>query len=353
MRRSSMWIGLIAALGLAALASGPVRLFAQQIAGAGAQDVRPAIEKANIYIELMKMTERAADSWDRYASWVDMKTGPTGRERYISYGMYELHDVDGLMTEARAAAGKAPSTPKLDAAIRRYIDSYRALAPTMNHASRYYERRDYLADGVKQGKALHAKMVPLATAFLKERDATLGEVRAFLRDVERREAAAIEAREGRGRAWQVAQVMAAANRMIDVFPRERPTPIGEKDMEEMLKSIGPDTPGEKFDAIIAGQTTSGAATVDMKRYDQALTEFEQAVALFDGFAKEKPDGLDAFKDAPRALLERLRAVREPLARNGGRPPQDASGLFGQMVNIYFTMVSDSSSLSHSQLRFLP
>ena len=56
---------------------------------AAAEDVDEAIQKANLYIEVARMTERARDSWERYASWVNMKTGPTGKERYISYGMYE------------------------------------------------------------------------------------------------------------------------------------------------------------------------------------------------------------------------------------------------------------------------
>lgn len=355
MRRFSLWIGLAATLGLAALGSESVRTFAQPIGAPGpdAQNVQRAIKKVNIYIELMTLTERAVDSWDRYASWVDMKTGPTGKERYISYGMYDLHDIDGLIKETRATTGRAPSIPKLDAAIIRYIDSYQSLAPTMNRASEYYDRRAYRADGMKEGKALHAKMVPLAKAFLNERAATLPQLRAFLRDVERRELAAMEAREGRSRAWHVGQVMAAANRMVDVFPRERPTPISEKALEEMMKGLGPNTPGATFDAIIAGQTASGSTAVDMKTYAAALNEFEQAVTLFDAFAKEKPDGLDAFKSRPRALLERLQALRAPLARDKGRPSPDASGSLAQAANIYFAMINESSSMASGQLRFLP
>ena len=60
------------------------------------------------------MTERAVNSWERYASWVNMKTGPTGKERYISYGMYEVYDVGGLLKEAhRMSLGLKPNTPKL------------------------------------------------------------------------------------------------------------------------------------------------------------------------------------------------------------------------------------------------
>ena len=75
---------------------------------ADAADTQAAIDKANIYIELAKSTERAVDSWERYASWVNMKTGPTGKERYFTYGMYELYDVDALLKEARKATASEP-----------------------------------------------------------------------------------------------------------------------------------------------------------------------------------------------------------------------------------------------------
>ena len=44
-----------------------------------AQEVQPSLEKANVYIEVAKITERAVESWERYASWINMKTGPTGK----------------------------------------------------------------------------------------------------------------------------------------------------------------------------------------------------------------------------------------------------------------------------------
>ena len=53
-----------------------------------------------------------------------MKTGPTGKERYISYGMYEVYDVSGLLKEARRVANLKPTTPKLDATMKRYMDAF-------------------------------------------------------------------------------------------------------------------------------------------------------------------------------------------------------------------------------------
>lgn len=320
--------------------------------GAAAQDVQSAIEKANLYIETAKYTERAVDSWDRYLSWVNVKTGPTGKERYISYGMYPIDDLSGLLNEARAAAAREPSAPELDATMTRYLDAYDALFPVMNRANDYYERELYLTEGITEGRSLHAHMIPLVTAFLTEREAMLRELRPFVREVERQEMTAIEAREGRSLAWQTAQVMHAANQVVDLFPRTRPTPIDADTLEKRLDAIGPNTSGEEFDELISGVTGSADVAIDMKRFDASMAEYAEAVSLFESFAAKKPEGLDGFKDLPRHLLVGLRALQESLTRSQGRDFESSGQEVGQVVQLYFSMLSTGSRLSRSGLRFL-
>ncbi|MFN0219702.1 MAG: DUF3829 domain-containing protein [Hyphomicrobium sp.] len=322
------------------------------VESAAAQDVDAAIQKANLYIEVAEMTERAVESWDRYTSWVSMKTGPTGKERYISYGMYEVYDVAGLLKEAQKAAGLEPITPALDAVMKRYINSYVALARVPNRANGYYEREGYRSDGMAEGKALHAEMVPLATAFLAEREAMLNELRPFVRDVEGQEVASKEARDGRSRGWQAANILHAANLVVDLFPRTRPTYIDADMMDAEMQAIGPDTRGEKFDQVIAGVTPPTGVVIDIKQFDAAMTGFAAAVEIFDRFAKEKPEELEDFKDLPRQLLDDLRALREPLAQNQGRDFEGSRPLVGQVVEKYFAMMNEGGSIASSQLRYL-
>lgn len=347
-------LGSIAPFFIVRLIAGSMAALAPMlhVQSAAAQEVRAAIQKANLYIEVAKLTERAVDSWDRYASWVNMKTGPTGKERYISYGMYPIYDISGLFKEARRVSGLKPSTPKLDAAMVRYMDAYDVVVPVMNRANDYYERKGYRADGMAEGRALHAQMVPLANGFLSEREAMLQDLRAFVREVEQQEVAAIEAREGRSRGWQAAQVMHAASRVIDLFPRTRPTPMSSDMIEEKMRAIGPNTPGEKLDEIIAGVVPPQGVVIDMKRFDAAIKQYAEAVETFDRFAAEKPEGLKDFKDLPRHLLNGLRALQEPLARNQGRDFDGSGPLVGRVVQIYFSMLSASSAVSGSELRFL-
>ncbi len=167
------------------------------IPSANAEDADAALAKANAYIEMVKSTERAVESWERYQSWVDMKTGPTGKEEYIDYGMYDVSDPASVLKDARAAIGTVPKTETLDAAARRYMDAYEALAPSMNEAAAYYDSKAYQADNLAKGQELHKTMQPLAKTLLAERETMLAELRPFMRDVEGQELAALEASEGR------------------------------------------------------------------------------------------------------------------------------------------------------------
>lgn len=320
---------------------------------AAADDVEAALHKANTYIEVAKTTERAVDSWDRYASWVDMKTGPTGKEEYIQYGMYELHDVEGLLKETGAVAGAAPAAEKLDAAMARYLNAYQALAPSFNEAAAYYDSKGYEADKAAKGQALHKTMVPLAAAFLAEREAMMPELRAFVREVEGQQLAATEAREGRTAAWHASNVMHAANRVFDLFPRVRPQPMDSAALEAEIKALGPDTTPEKFEQVMAGTTVPKTPPIEVKAYGAALDDYAKAVEAFGSYSGEEPDDFDELKPLPAKLLEKLRAYHEPLKKSDGHPFEGDGQMASQIVQTYFDMLNASSPIMGSYLRYLP
>lgn len=335
------------------LIAGSVGTLGVPLQSASAQDVQAAIEKANVYIEVAKNTERAVDSWDRYASWVNMKKGPTGKERYISYGMYDLYDLDGLLKEARASIGKEPRITKLDDAMTRYIDAYEALAPLMNRASAYYDREGYKADKMAEGQALHKQMVPLATTFLAERDAMMPELRAFARDVEQQDVAEREKRDGRTAAWHVGHVLHHANRVTDLFPRQRPQPIDSDTLDEMIKGLGPNSPGEAFDQIIAGVVPPKDTVIDVKRFGEALEKYAEAVEAFDGFSGETPDGFEDFQPLPRQMLTLLQEFHGPLKQSDGREFEGGGPMVVQITDVYFQMFNAGNGIWGSRLGFLP
>ena len=203
--------------------------------------------------------------------------------------------------------------------------------------------------------AIEAKSQEFAKAFLAEREAMLRELRIFVREVERREIAAVEAREGRTLRWQAAHVVHAARRVFDVFPRERPTPIGADAFEERLKAIGPDTLGEKLDELIAGVERPKGVVIDVGRLEAAMKRYAEAVAIFDRFAAEQPDALRNFsrhQHLPSRLLEALRALQAALVQSQGRDFDGSGPLVNRAVQLYFELQNAASPVAPRQLRHL-
>ena len=283
-------------------------------APAAAQD-RPApdaalqamIAKSNAYTALLNRTLRAVESWDRYRSWVNMQRGPTGRERYIVYGLYSLYDVRGEIEKAEQAVTQEPAMPELDDAIRRYIQSYRTLAPLITRANVYYERKDYQDDGAALGRELHREMVPAAEAFLKDRADVERAMRALRTDLNSRELADIERREGRSARWNVRNVMIAARGVMDLMPtNERPV-------------------------------------VDMAAFDEAIQRYAAALRELDKLKETDPDGASILDSQAGSWLGSLREYRQKLARARGDARRAGGHERTWIINNYNMMVSMSAT----------
>lgn len=296
---------LLAALPPAVLAqSSPP---APVVATADDADLQAAIAKSNAYTALMNRTLRAIQSWERYASWVDMKKGPTGKERYISYGMYSLYDVAGEIRKAEEAAANAPALPEIDAVVRRYIKAYQDLAPLVTRAERYYERKDYRDDNAAEGQKLHVAMVPAATAFLAERAALDATMRVYKKSLDAREMAAVERREGRSARWQLRNIMIHARAVMDLMPsNEKPI-------------------------------------VDLKAFDAAIVDYAGAVREMDRFKETDPKGVPMIESQASSWLGKVRDFRDKLARSKGDVRRGAASDANWLVSSYNTMVSLSES----------
>ena len=210
-----------------------------------------------------------------------MKKGPTGKERYISYGLYSLYDVKDEIAKAEAAAGQPPAQPELDAAVKRYIAAYQELAPLITRAERYYERKDYRDDNAAEGRELHAKMVPAAEAFLRERTAFSNQLNGYKKGIDARELAAIEASEGRQARWQLRNIMINARAVMDVMPSNE-SPI-----------------------------------VDLAAFDTALAGYSGAIKEMDRFKDSNPSGVPMIDSSASSWLGNLRDFREKFGKSKG------------------------------------
>jgi hypothetical protein len=270
-------------------------------------ELQAAIGKSNAYIALMNRTLRVSDSWRRYSSWVNLKTGPTGKERYIDYGLYSLYDVRSEIEKALAATAQQPLVPELDATVKRYVEAYQALAPVITQANGYYERKDYKSDGMTEGKALHVKLVPAAETYLRERKLLDAQMKGFKADVDAKDLAAIEAVDGRKARWHVKNVMMAAGALVELLPSE------------------------------------SAPVIEMKTYDEALARYALAVREMDTYSQATPNQFFVFESQPRSWLGKMRDFRDKLARSKGDARRGAGNDLTWIVNDYNTMVTTSSS----------
>ncbi len=302
-----------AALILAMIAAGqPEIAYAQNApadaATTGAKDesLEASVVKMNAYVGLLNRSLRAVQSLDRYKSWVNMKTGPTGRESIV-YGLYQVYDTTKEAESATAALTRQPLLPELDAAMRDYIAANAALGPILNEASAYYEREDYKTDRMAGGKALHARIIAVAAPFLAARaraDAAFRDEKARL---DERQLAAIEQREGRGANWHVVNVMTRARRVIDLLP------------------------------------SNANPVIDLAPFDAAMASYAAAVKDMDAYSAGHPNAFFVFESQPRSLLGKLREFQEKIDRARGDARRGAGSDLTWIVNDYNMMVTTSQN----------
>ncbi|MEP6810437.1 MAG: DUF3829 domain-containing protein [Chthoniobacterales bacterium] len=187
--------------------------------------------KTNLYTVALNAVSGAQQSYERYASWVNIKKGPTGKENYISYGLYEISDssVKDVTKAAEKGPKMAPPLPALDAVVVRLASSYGALQPVVKKAHDYYEQEDYRDDGAKGAKEMHATMLPLFEATFaaeKELRRALGEVKAM---VDQRQLEMIEKKAGKKYEWHLRSLLLAAKGLINLLPETANAPLIERE----------------------------------------------------------------------------------------------------------------------------
>ncbi|WP_313602040.1 YiiG family protein [Rhizobium sp.] len=265
-----------------------------------------AIVKMNAYVEFLNRSIRASESLERYGSWVDMKKGPTGKERVI-YGLYSLYDVRDEIAAVEQAAKAEPKMSELDAAMLAYVEIYQKLAPVIEKANKYYERLDYKSDKMEGAKAYHKDIAALAPTYGERRDAADLTLRAEKVKLDLASLKALEQMEGRKSRWHVRNVMIRAEAMMDLMPdNEKPV-------------------------------------VDMAVFKGELDAYASAVREFDDYAIDHPDSFHVFESRPASLLSKLRDLDELLGKVKGDARKAGGNDIEWIVSDYNTMVTTSQT----------
>src|ERR1700754_1266622 len=143
-------------------------LLAPFLADAAAAQTPPpssGVEKINAYVGCInRLSSRSYDSRKRYFSWVNARTGPTGKERIV-YGVYTIYDTADCRDEVAKANAIAPHDAPTEAAASAFVVAVTALEPLLKDADDYYTQQDYKDDKMAKGKALHSKLVAAWDAF--------------------------------------------------------------------------------------------------------------------------------------------------------------------------------------------
>ena len=205
---------VVAVVLLAAPAAGR----AQTVADLPDDKFKLLVEKTVLYTKTLNAARVVQKSYDRYAAWIDLKTGPTGKEKNVE-GVLDISGAAGEIADV-AAKGPAmwPPLPNVDAAAQKLWQSTAALAPVVKSASEYYAQKKYKADAAKHGQELHAQMLPMFQQFFANELALRRELNVVLEDVERRNLAQIEKQHGKNYDWYLHNLLNAAKTLADLLP---------------------------------------------------------------------------------------------------------------------------------------
>ncbi len=219
----AVWPGLVAAAALFISVSGVGR--AQTIADLPEDRFKFVVEKTNLYVKALKATHATQRSYDRYASWVDLKLGPTGKERSIDNGVSDISSsLPDIIEAGQKGPGLWPPLPA-DATAQKLAEAATALAPLLKMASEYYGQHQYKNDGAKRGQELHSLMMPLfAQVFASEAMLRFG-LCAVKQDVDRRNLAQLEKEKGKNFEWHLRSFLMAAETVGDLLPNHVDAPM--------------------------------------------------------------------------------------------------------------------------------
>jgi hypothetical protein len=204
----------LAAALLAASAAGR----AQTIADLPDDKFKSLVEKTVLYTKALNAARTVQKSYDRYAAWVDLKAGPTGKERSID----GVPDIGASLQEIADAGangpGMWPPLPGADVTAQKLAQATTALAPLVKTASDYYVQKQYKTDAAKRGRELHVQILPLFEQFFGCELAMRRELGAVVEDIERRNLARIEKDQGKNYEWHLRSFLFAAKTVADLLP---------------------------------------------------------------------------------------------------------------------------------------
>ena len=161
----------------------------------------------------------------RYFSWVNPKTGPTGKERVV-LGLFDLpNDRVTKCTQGLAKSNALPpKDAKLEAAGGEFARTVTDLDVIIDEVFPYYEAKSFQSDAFAKGKAAHPRLIAAFSAFSRA-DANLhSTLDGITKPLAQRTLARIEREEGKKFRFHRKRVLLTARELV-----EAGDPVGEDD----------------------------------------------------------------------------------------------------------------------------
>lgn len=174
------------------------------------------LAKLDEYIQhcLNRFSDQMSRSRERYLSWVPAN-GPTGSERYISWGVFQIHAEPTVCTQAVArAATMPPSMPDVEQAAQAYAGALTSGVPVINNAHQYYSRGNYRDDAAAQGRLLHPQLMAAYTQFRDANQTLRARLEPVQDQVDAREVARLLREEGRSARYLTKALMVTAKQVV-------------------------------------------------------------------------------------------------------------------------------------------
>jgi Spy/CpxP family protein refolding chaperone len=254
-------------------------------------------EKLHGFIECYNAIDGdVAKSMSRYRSWLDdPEKGPTGKERNVTSPLsISQSDIDTCKKSIPASTKLKPAMPQLEKAGIDYLAAIEDLAPKINDATKYYDRRDYQDDKFAKAIAMHGPIMAAYKKFAKVSDEFSDAIENQNTTYLESQLKKIEADEGQSLKWHKMVLVRDAKEVLHVIERET-------------------FDAAKVEALVAKFTEHVDATIAYA----AAHKDEQPTSwsLYESRAKSV---VDAYKD-------RMRRVRDKRAYNTGEKSMAANG----------------------------
>ncbi|MDB4940882.1 MAG: putative lipoprotein [Labilithrix sp.] len=266
----------------------------------------------------------------RYFSWVNPKTGVTGKETSVG-GIGELPPNAAKKCTDGLAKSKAlpPHDPKLEAAGDDFARSVTELDGIIGELFTYYENKNYKDDKFAKGKAMHPRLMAAFQSFSKADNNLHATLDGITKPLAQRALGRIEREEGKGFRYHRKHVLLAARELV-----EAGDPVGEDDNIDFALYNASFT---EFDKALNDLNTFGQAhktELDAKTnpaWPRAKSNFDSFGRSAEEYRKKSREYLRCLRDAPAKAKVNGKIIPDKLGPCPDGKPHDVVEKYNDFI----------------------